>query len=186
MELLTPRLRLREFEEDDWRATWPYEADPEVVRYQSHEVRTPEESLKYIQDSMATARESPRRIHDLAVVLREDGRLIGRCGLKVVDAEQREGALWYILHRSEWGKGYITEASEAMLDFGFGTLGLHRVWADCDPRNHGSVGVLRKLGFRQEAHFRENVFLKGEWVDSLIHAILDREWAARPKRYVGG
>ncbi|HSP77926.1 MAG TPA: GNAT family N-acetyltransferase, partial [Myxococcaceae bacterium] len=180
MDLLTPRLRLREFEEEDWRATWPYESDPEVVRYQSHDVRTPEQSLKYIQDSMATARESPRRIYDLAVVLREDGRLIGRCGLKVVDAEQREGALWYILERKLWGKGYITEASEALLDFGFTTLGLHRVWADCDPRNAGSVGVLRKLGFRLEAHFRENVFLKGEWCDSLIHALLDREWAARP------
>jgi RimJ/RimL family protein N-acetyltransferase len=44
------------------------------------------------------------------------------------------------------------------------------------------VGVLRKLGFRLEAHFRENVFIKGEWCDTLIHAILDREWAARPRR----
>ncbi len=182
MELLTPRLHLREFEEDDWRATWSYESDPEVIRYGSYEVQTPEESQKRIEDSIASALESPRRIHDLAVVLREDGRLIGRCGLKVVDAEQREGALWYILDRSQWKKGYITEAAEAMLDFGFGTLGLHRVWADCDPRNAGSVGVLRKLGFRLEAHFRENVFLKGEWCDTLIHGILDREWAARPKR----
>ena len=179
MELLTPRLRLREFEENDWRATWPYESDPEVVRYQSHGVRTSEESLKYIQESMATAHESPRQIHDLAVVLRQDQRLIGRCGLKVVDAEQCEGTLWYVLHPSEWGKGYITEASEALLNYGFGTLALHRVWTDCDPRNLGSVGVLRKLGFRQEAHFRENTYLKGEWCDTLIHAILDREWAAR-------
>lgn len=182
MELLTLRLRLREFVEDDWRATWPYESDLEVVRYQSSGVRTPEESLKYIQGSMATALEFPRSIYDLAVVLQEDGRLIGRCGLKVVDFEQREGALWYVLDRSQWGKGYTSEASEAMLDFGFRTLGLHRVWADCDPRNVGSVGVLRKLGFRLEAHFRENTFLKGEWCDSLIHAMLDREWAARPKR----
>jgi RimJ/RimL family protein N-acetyltransferase len=182
MELLTPRLRLREFEAADWRATWPYESDPEVVRYGLHDIQTPEQSLKRIQDSMAAALESPRRIYDLAVVLREDGRLIGRCGLKVVDAEQREGALWYILERAQWSKGYITEASEALLDFGFGSLGLHRVWADCDPRNAGSVGVLRKLGFRLEAHFRENVFLKGEWCDSLIHALLDREWTAHPRR----
>jgi RimJ/RimL family protein N-acetyltransferase len=182
MELLTARLRLREFSEDDWHATWPYESDPEVVRYQSHGVRTAEESRKYIVDSMATAHESPRRIYDLAVVLREGGRLIGRCGLKVVDPEQREGALWYIADRSVWGKGYIPEAAEALLDFGFGTLGLHRVWGDCDPRNEASVRVQRKLGMRQEAHFRENAFLKGEWVDSLIHAILDREWAARPRR----
>jgi RimJ/RimL family protein N-acetyltransferase len=69
-----------------------------------------------------------------------------------------------------------------MLDFGFGTLGLHRVWGDCDPRNEASVRVQRKLGMRQEAHFRENALIKGEWVDSLIHAILDREWAARPRR----
>ncbi|WP_225414325.1 GNAT family N-acetyltransferase [Stigmatella hybrida] len=182
MELLTPRLRLREFEPEDWRWTWPYESDPETVRYGSHGVRSPEESQKYIADSRATAVESPRRIFDLAVVLREEERLIGRCGLKVADPEQREGALWYILDRSRWGKGYITEASEAMLEFGFGTLGLHRVWADCDPRNHGSVKVMQKLGMRHEAHFRENVFLKDEWCDSVIYALLDREWAARTRR----
>jgi len=182
MELLTPRLRLREFEEDDWRATWPYESNPEVVRYLPYDVRTPEASLKRIQDSRASALESPRRIHDLAVVLREDGRLIGRCGLKVEDFEQREGALWYVLNPTEWGKGYILEAAEAMLDFGFGTLGLHRVWADCDPRNTGSAKVVQRLGFRLEAHFRENVFIKDEWCDTLIHAILDREWTARPKK----
>jgi RimJ/RimL family protein N-acetyltransferase len=181
MELLTPRLRLREFVVDDWHATWPYESDPEVVRYGSYEVQTPEESRKRIEKSIASALESPRGTYDLAVVLREDGRLIGRCGLKVEDFEQREGALWYILDRSQWRKGYITEAAEAILDFGFGTLGLHRVWADCDPRNEGSVGVLRKLGFRLEAHFRENVFLKGEWCDTFIHALIDREWAARPR-----
>lgn len=179
MELLTPRLRLREFEEEDWRAAWTYESLPEVVRYGSHGVRTPEESRKYVLGSMASARESPRRIYDLAVVLREDGRFIGRCGLKIVDAEQREGALWYILHPSLWGRGYIPEAAEAVLDFAFGPLHLHRMWADCDPRNTASVRVATKLGMRQEAHFRENVFLKGEWCDSLIFALLDREWAAR-------
>ncbi|HYH99202.1 GNAT family protein [Hyalangium sp.] len=182
MELLTPRLRLREFDEEDWHATWPYESDPDVVRYQSSGVRTPEESRKKVQDSMAMARESPRRIYDLTVVLREDGRLIGRCGLKVVDVEQREGVLWYVANRSVWGKGYIPEAAEAILDFGFGALGLHRVWGDCDPRNEASVKVQRKLGMRREAHFRENVFVKGEWCDSLIHAILDHEWATRQRR----
>jgi RimJ/RimL family protein N-acetyltransferase len=182
MELLTARLRLREFTEEDWHATWPYESDPEVVRYQTYGVCTPEDSRKRIRDSMAAANASPRRIYDLAVVLREDGRLIGRCGLNMVEPEQREAALWYIANRSMWGRGYIPEAAEAMLDFGFGTLGLHRVWADCDPRNEASVRVQLKLGMRQEAHFRENVFIKGEWCGTLIHAILDREWAARPRR----
>ncbi len=177
--LTTPRLLLREFEEDDWRFTHPYESDPEVVRYQSHGVRTPEESRDYIRRVRALASETPRRIYDLAVVLRDGQQLIGRCGMNITDPELREAAIWYVLDRSHWGRGYIPEAARALVDFGFGTLGLHRVWADCDPRNPASVRVMEKLGMRQEAHFRENAFIKGEWCDSLIYAVLDREWRAR-------
>jgi RimJ/RimL family protein N-acetyltransferase len=177
--LATPRLLLREFEEDDWRATHPYESDPVVVRYQSHGVRTPEESRDYILRVMALARETPRRVYDLAVVLREDNRLIGRCGMHVNNPERNEATVWYVLERSQWRKGYISEAVRALVDFGFGTLGLHRVWADCDPRNPASFRVMEKLGMRKEAHFRENVFIKGEWCDSLVYAVLDHEWRAR-------
>ena len=179
--LSTPRLLLREFQEDDWRATHPYEANPEVVRYLSYSVRTPEESQDYIRMVMGMARETPRLVYDFAVVLREDNQLIGRCGMKVHDPELREAMLWYVLNPAHWGKGYIPEAARALLDFAFGTLGLHRVFADCDPRNPASVRVMEKLGMRQEAHFRENVFYKGEWCDSLIYAVLDREWRTRAK-----
>ncbi|WNG55689.1 GNAT family N-acetyltransferase [Archangium gephyra] len=178
--LTTSRLLLREFEEDDWRFTHPYESDPEVVRYQSHDVRAPEESRDYILRVMALACETPRHVYDLAVVLRDENRLIGRCGMRINDPELREASLWYILDRSRWGQGYITEAARALMDFGFGTLGLHRMWADCDPRNPGSFRVMEKLGMRKEAHFRENGFYKGEWCDSLIYALLDREWRALP------
>jgi len=176
--LATPRLLLREFEEDDWRATHPYESDPEVVRYASHDVRTPEESRDYVLGVMALARETPRRVYDFAVVPRGGHQLIGRCGMRITDPESREAMLWYVLDRSQWGRGYITEAARAVMDFGFGTLGLHRLWAECDPRNPPSFRVMEKLGMRREAHFRENVFLKGEWCDSLIYALLDREWRA--------
>ena len=177
--LTTSRLVLREFEEEDWRLTHPYESDPEVVRYGSHDVRTPEESREYIQKVRALAHETPRRVYDLAVVLREEGRLIGRCGMRITDVTHREAMVWYILDRSRWGRGYTSEAAGALVDWAFGTLGLHRVWADCDPRNPGSSRVMEKLGMRREGHLRETMFLKGEWCDSLIYATLDHEWRAR-------
>lgn len=177
--LTTPRLLLREFEEEDWRATHPYESDPEVVRYALHGVRTPEESRDYIRRTRALARETPRDVYDLAMVLKDEGRLIGRCGFRITDREQREAMLWYILDRSRWGQGYATEAARAVLDWAFSTLPLHRFFADCDPRNPGSFRVMEKLGMRKEAHFRENVFVKGEWCDSVIYAVLDHEWRAR-------
>jgi RimJ/RimL family protein N-acetyltransferase len=184
--LTTPRLLLREFQEDDWRATHPYESDPEVVRYLSYGVRTPEESRDRVLQSMALARETLRHVYDLAVVRREDHRLIGRCGLRITDPGLREATLWYVLDRSLWGRGYIPEAAQAVVDFGFGTLGLRRLWADCDPRNPASSRVMEKLGMRREAHFRENVFYQGEWCDTLIYALLDREWRARAPAPAGG
>src|SRR5690606_26565150 len=119
------------------------------------------ESRAYIEDGLALAHEAPRRVFDLAVVLRDEQRLIGRCGLKVADAAQREGALWYILHPAYWGRGFIPEAARALLAFGFGELGLHRVIVDCDPGNAASIRVAEKLGMRREAHFVENAWIKG-------------------------
>lgn len=176
MELLTERLLLREFEEADAAATNAYERIEEVVRYQSHPPRTLEDSLSYIRESMASARDSPRSIFDFAVVLREGGRLVGRCGLKVTDWDSREGTLWYILHPEMWGRGYIPEAGRALLAHGFDELGLHRIFIDTEPDNAASRRVAAKLGMRQEAHFVENAWVKGRWTDSVIYAVLDREW----------
>jgi [ribosomal protein S5]-alanine N-acetyltransferase len=180
MRLVTARLVLREFVEADWPALYAFESDPEAVRYQSYDPRTAEGCRDLIRLCLADRAEQPRRVYDLAVVRCEEGDLIGRCGLKLVDPALREGKLWYILHRAHWGQGYIPEAARALLDFGFAGLGLHRVWADCDPANAASIRVLEKLGLRREAHFRENARLKGAWVDSLIYAVLDREWPTRP------
>lgn len=175
MILTTTRLLLRDFDEDDCHATHAYESDPRVVRYQSHGPRTLEESREYIRRVRAESQQVPRRLYDLAVVLAPSGPVIGRCGINL-DSDLRQAALWYVLHRDHWGRGYVPEAARALVDFGFTRLGLHRVWADCDPANTASVRVAEKLGMRREAHFRENAWIKGAWSDSLIFAVLEREW----------
>lgn len=176
--LRTDRLVLREFAADDWEALHAVESHPDVARYQSFAARTEEESRAYVLGAMADAAEEPRRTWELAVVRAGDGRPIGRCGFGLTDDDGAQAMLWYTLHPAEWGHGYATEAARALVDFGFRELGLHRVWADCDPANTASWRVLEKLGMRREGHLRENARIKGEWVDSLIYAILAREWLA--------
>jgi RimJ/RimL family protein N-acetyltransferase len=180
MLLKTERLLLREFVDEDWSALHDVESLPEVARYQHFEARTVEESRAYVRGAVEGAREEPRLTYDLAVVLVGEDRLIGRVGLGITDREIGEAVLWYTLHPAYWGQGYGTEAARALVDVGFRELGLHRIWADCDPRNAGSWRVLEKLGMRREGHLRENAFIKGEWVDSLIYGILAREWGAMP------
>ena len=81
--------------------------------------------------------------------------------------------------RALHGKGYATEAAPVcVLDLAFGELGLHRVYAELDPRNDASVALCLRLGMRHEANFLEHMWLKGEWTDTGIYAILEREWEA--------
>jgi ribosomal-protein-alanine N-acetyltransferase len=179
MELRTDRLTLREFREDDWPALHDIESREDVARYQDFAPRTLAESRTYVLESIAGARADPRGAYDLAVTLTDGDVLIGRVGLGITDPEIGEAMLWCTLHPAHWGHGFMTEAARAMVDAGFRELGLHRIWADSDPHNVASWRVLEKIGMRREGHLIENAFIKGEWVDSLIYAILAREWPPR-------
>jgi ribosomal-protein-alanine N-acetyltransferase len=176
MELRTDRLTLREFREDDWPALYDIESREDVARYQDFAPRTSAESQAHVLESIAGTRQQPRQTYDLAITLVESNALIGRIGLGITDPDIGEAMLWYTLHPDRWGHGFTTEAARAMVDAGFRELGLHRIYADCDPANVASWRVLEKIGMRREGHLVENAFIKGEWVDSLIYAILAREW----------
>ena len=63
-----------------------------------------------------------------------------------------------------------------MLALGFGPGQMHHIYARCDTRNDASRRVMERLGMRQEAHFREHAYLKGQWTDELYFAILEDEW----------
>ncbi len=176
VHISTERLVLREFEETDGPALHAFESLPEVARYQSFEPRSLAESHEYILASIVAAREDPRRVYDLAVITRADDRMIGRCGFAIGDPDDEQAVLWYTLHPDSWGRGYATEAARALVDFGFRELGLHRIWADTDPENVASIRVLEKLGMRREGYLRENARINDAWADSLIYAVLEREW----------
>jgi RimJ/RimL family protein N-acetyltransferase len=174
--LETERLLLRGYRESDWEAVRAIDADPEVQRYRGGEIATEDQTRSWLRRTEALA-EAPCRVHyPFAVVLRAEGPLIGGCGLNLAESGGREGELWYVLHRDCWGYGLATEAARAVVQFGFGELGVHRVWAQCVPENVGSLRVMEKLGMRREAHLRENQWFGGRWWDTEVYGLLDREW----------
>ena len=174
--LETGRLILREFAESDWQAVHGYASDPEVVRYMVWGPNTEEATRGFIQHALTCQQEQPRRNCDLAVVLKADGRIIGGCGIYISNPNNREGEIGYIFHRDFWGRGYATETARAMVALGFERLGLHRVFATCDPQNVASARVLEKARMRREGHLQEHLWQKGAWRDSYLYAILEREW----------
>ncbi|MGA3191879.1 MAG: GNAT family N-acetyltransferase [Candidatus Bathyarchaeia archaeon] len=122
--------------EADWQSVHRYASDPEVVRYMSWGPNTEEETKGFIQRALAGQNERPRRNYTLAIVVRNENELIGSCSICVSNLDNREGWIGYCLNRCFWGKGYATETANALVDFGFDKLNLHRIFATCDPANN--------------------------------------------------
>jgi ribosomal-protein-alanine N-acetyltransferase len=176
MRLTTPKLLLREFEGSDLSRPFPPGLSGPIPAVQSFDFRDPARVKEQIRFALEAAREEPRQVIDVAVILRETDQLIGRAGLQRSAAEPREALTWFITDPSTWNQGYLTEGAAAVLGHCFQQLGLHRVWAECDPKNAGAVRAMEKLGMRREAHFVENAWHGGEWRDTAVYALLDREW----------
>ena len=174
MQLATDRLILRELAESDAQRLLEIESAPAFGRYVERYSETLGEAEIYVRGVVVESQQLPRLVYDFAVLL--DGVMIGRCGMKRGDTEPRAAMLWYAIDSAHQGQGYAVEAARAVLRFAFEELGLHRVWADADPRNAASVRVMERIGMRREAHHVENVCIRGEWCDSVICAMLKREW----------
>jgi ribosomal-protein-alanine N-acetyltransferase len=106
-----------------------------------------------------------------------DDRLLGNISIFFDEAQRHHRAeLGYVLGREYWGQGYMGEAQRAVVAYAFGTLGLHRLEADTDPRNQGSVRSLERLGFQHEGVLRDRWEVAGEVTDSLILGLLAKDW----------
>jgi len=151
-----------------------YASDPEVVKYMPFGPNTEEETREFISRNLKNQQERPRTEYGLGIILKDEDRLIGACGIHGVTEIQ--ASIGYILARKHWGHGYATEAARALVDHAFSELGVHRVYASCDPRNHASIRVLEKVGMSLEGRLRENMIIHGEYRDSLIFGILVDEW----------
>ena len=181
MIISTPRLKLRELELSDAAALNEIDRDERVTRYLPYDPRSPDETAAYLAAAATQQSQLPRRVYDFAIVLESTKSFVGRCGLGIERSEHREAMLWYVLHPAHWGNGYARESATVVLDLAFGALALHRVYADCDPRNTASCRLAERLGMKAEARLRENYFLKGEWCDSSIYGMLDWEWRSRER-----
>lgn len=173
----TERLLLRPLRERDYPAFHEMHADAEVCRYLYHEPRDETATSELMSERMPLVEieyEGDRL--SLAIEHRATGKFVGQCSLFYRSAEHQSGEIGYLIHPAHHRQGYASEASLALLRLGFDGLKLHRVFGRCDGRNAGSAGVMTKIGMRLEAHLVENEFVKGEWTDELIYAMLASEW----------
>jgi len=153
-----------------------YRNDPNVARYQSWTGFTEAEALAFIEQHQVQEPARPGRWLQIGIALRESNLLIGDCGLHVHANDPRQATFGITLSRDYQNQGFAAETLSTLFDTLFGTLKLHRIIADTDPRNAPAWTLFELLGMRREAHLKQSLWFKGSWVDEYIYAIRHEEW----------
>ena len=172
----TDRLSIRPAEHRDAEPTFAFRSQPAVANWLTH----------LPQDAQAWEDGFDERAHSTLIV-EKDGVVIGDLYLHVQDpwsqAEVKAQAagtmaeIGYVLDPAYVGRGYATEAAQALLRIAFEGLGVRRVIAQCFADNEPSWRVMEKIGMRREQHTKQDsLHRNGEWLDGMMYAILADEW----------
>ncbi|MBE9215965.1 GNAT family N-acetyltransferase [Plectonema cf. radiosum LEGE 06105] len=84
----------------------------------------------------------------------------------------------YSLAEKEQGKGYMTEALQASIDYVFNELKMHRIMANYMPHNQSSGNLLKRLGFVVEGYARDYLLINGQWQDHILTSLINPKWEA--------
>ncbi|MCR5794646.1 MAG: GNAT family N-acetyltransferase [Solobacterium sp.] len=167
----TSRLLLRRFRESDCDDLFEFLSQLEDDEFEGYPGITCENGKEHLESRLDSD-------EFYAVEYIPSGKVIGNiyCGARDFAAKE----VGYIINKNYQRQGYAGEALSAVIRSAF-LEGVHRVYAECDPRNTASWKLLESVGFRREAHLRQNTyFLKDAdgapvWKDTYIYAILESD-----------
>ncbi len=179
----TERLTLRPLAESDIDDLWQYQQLESVLRYipwpkrdfEAAAAHTRWRAAAHTLDAAGTA---------IFLACELDGRVIGDVMLRVSSVETAELEIGWVFHPRVQGRGYATEAAEALQRLAFDGIGAHRLIAHIDPRNTASARLCGRLGLAHEGTLREAFYGTdangdGEWSDSGLYAMTAHDWRAQ-------
>ncbi len=146
LPIVTERLVLRRFTHDDIPDVLLFASQPSLAGVTSNRIQATEEGIrKHIDLQNSYQPFEKDKVFELAVERKEDGKVIGLVGLICQDHGQ--GEMGWALGVEHRGQGYATEAARALMDYGFNSLGLHRIYADTNSDNLASWRVFDRTGY---------------------------------------
>lgn len=160
------RLILRSFEETDYDDLYEFLSQLRDNEFEGYPGITYENGREHLNYRVGSD-------EFYAIELKETGKVIGNIYYGKREFEARE--IGYIVNQAYQRQGYAREALTAVIRQAFAD-GVHRVYAECDPRNDCSWRLLEACGLRREAHFRQNIFFHRDadgnpiWKDTYVYA----------------
>lgn len=177
--LETERLLMRRIHVDDIEEIFILRSDPIINKNSLRPLITKkEEAMEFIQ-KVETALIQNEGIAWVICEKDKPKKVIGHIGIWRLIKEHYRGEIGYILHHNYHGKGIMSEALRAAIDYGFNQLKLHSIEAHVSPKNSPSQKIVERNGFEKDGYLKENFFAKGQFHDTILYSLLnknDKNW----------
>jgi ribosomal-protein-alanine N-acetyltransferase len=179
-EIRTKRLTLRQPTMEDVEWYLEYFSRPEIVwgggEAGPKNMRVARKEFRECLVDLYRKRQGFRWI----ITLKGDGRPIGSLGYYKWDRSRSyQAEMGYDLAKEYWGRGIMTEAMKAVIDFGFEKMELNRIEVYIMPRNKRSIKLVERLGFKKEGLLRQRYFDEfGNFADDFLFSMLRDDWLA--------
>lgn len=174
-QLTTSHLRLRKLRRGDAADLFRFGSDEAVCRYMLWEPHgAVEESAASIEKSLRGYETG--KYYRWGIALAESDTLIGIISLHNFDEERSACSFAYMLAREHWGKGYGTEALEAVIRFAFERMDMERIEADHFSENPASGAVMRKAGMRHVGTVSGKYEKDGRRYDAEAYILTRDQW----------
>jgi len=168
MKIETDRLIIRPYNEDDLMECFQLMQDKELFTYLDMDVMSLDEYkglFYWLIDSYNKGFDEDFK-YSFNITLKESGKHIGWCGVGGSNYDHEQKEIYYLIGEKHWGNGYAKEATVALRDYCFQTIGLNEIIALCKPNNIPSKKLIKNMGFtyryKIEGLLKEFDFYNGE------------------------
>lgn len=180
-EIKTERLILKQPTENDIDELFVLMSDVKLTRFLTWEPHNNIETTKIVIKSLIEAQKSDKGYH---WCIYKENRIIGLISLIDIRRKMRtwtldRGELSYWIGSNYQGKGYATEASMKVVDFGLNMLNLHKIVIAHAKENIESKSICKKLNFIQYAHEHDAFYKDNKWHDLIWYELIKKENESR-------
>jgi len=173
-ELESDRLNFRQFTKRDAEQLFKIRSDKQVMKFMDIILLNDQSQAKTLIKSIIKDFKEKRGI-TWAIIDKPTKKLIGTFGFWRLVKPHNYAEIGFSLLSEYWGKGLMTETFKTLMEFGFEKMNLHRFEANVNPQNENSIKILERVGFRKEAHFRQNYLFNNNYTDSAIYCLLETD-----------
>ena len=138
------------------------------------QIESLEDITQYIRTRLKIMAEDGGYLKSFAIIYK--GKIAGTIGFNAFNKGNKSGVVGYWIGENFQGKGIMSRALKAVIDYGFKELGLNRIEVCVATENEKSRALPERFGFTEEGILRQAEWLYDHYVDHIVYGLLREEW----------